>query len=176
MRIALVSDTHIPTVIPRLPPQLIAHLETVDLILHAGDLVCLEVLESLQNVTETIAVHGNADEPDVVRQLPQKQSLTLANKSIGLIHGNQPPEIEREYVKPHYDYDSPPVSALYRFLFNELPEAEIIIFGHLNMPLVRRESDCLLINPGSVAPYRGHCSFGILHLDASGTEVEIIEL
>ena len=106
----------------------------------------------------------------------QKQSLTVAGKSIGLIHANQPPEAEREYLRPDYDYDSPPVGALYQFLFNELPEAEIIIFGHLHVPLVKRENDRLLINPGSVAPYKGHCSFGILLLDASGADVEIIEL
>jgi putative phosphoesterase len=176
VRIALVADTHIPTAIHELPSQLLEHLKRVDLILHAGDLVCPEVLESLRKVARTIAVYGNADEPDVVRQLPYKQSLTLAGKSIGLIHGNQPPEIEREYLKPEYDYDSPPVGAFYEFLLNEFPEAEIIIFGHLNMPLVKREHNRLLINPGSVAPYRGHCSFGILHLDPGGAEAEIIEL
>jgi putative phosphoesterase len=176
MRIALVADTHIPATIPKLPSQLIEHLGTADLILHAGDLVCLEVLESLQKVTETIAVHGNADEPDVVRQLPRKQSFTVAGKTIGLIHGNQTPEIELEYLKPDYNYGYPPVSALYKFLFNELPGAEIIIFGHLHLPLVKRKSGRLLINPGSVAPYKGRCSFGLLHLDAGGVETEIIEL
>jgi putative phosphoesterase len=176
MKIALVADTHIPARISELPSRLIEHLGTADVILHAGDLVCLEVLESLQKVTETIAVHGNADEPDVVRQLPRKQSFTMAGKPIGIIHGNQTPEIECEYLKPDYNYDSPPVSALYEFLFNELPGAEIIIFGHLNIPLVKHKSGRLLINPGSVAPYKGRSSFGLLHLDAGGVETEIIEL
>jgi putative phosphoesterase len=176
VRIALVADTHIPTTIPELPFPLLEHLKGVDLILHAGDLVCMEVLEALRKVAKTIAVRGNADEPDVVRQLPYKQSLTLAGTSIGLIHGNQPPEIEREYLKPEYDYDSPPVRGFYEFLLNEFPEADIIVFGHLNVPLVKRENNRLLINPGSVAPYRGRCSFGILHLDPSGAEAEIIEL
>jgi putative phosphoesterase len=176
MRIALVADTHIPETIPKLPPRLIEHLGTADLILHAGDFTCLGVLESLQKVTETIAVHGNADEPDVVQQLPRKQSFTMVGKTIGLIHGNQPPAIEREYAKPDYNYDSPPVSALFEFLFSELPEAEIIIFGHLNLPLVKRVSGRLLVNPGSVAPYKGRSSFGMLNLDAARSEVEIIKL
>lgn len=176
MKIAMVADTHIPVTISELPSRLIEHLGAADFIVHAGDLVCLEVLESLQKVTETIAVHGNADEPDVVRQLPRKQFFTVAGKTIGVIHGNQTPEIEREYLKPDYNYDSPPVSALYKYLFNELPGAEIIIFGHLNLPLVKYNSGRLLINPGSVAPYRGRSSFGLLHLDAGGVETEIIEL
>ena len=176
MKIALVSDTHIPTAIHQLPPQLIEHLHAVDLILHAGDFVHLDVLESLRTIAETIAVHGNMDEPDVVRELPCKQLLTLAGRSVGLIHGNQPPEIEREYLKPGYDYDSPPVNAFYEYLLGEFPEAEIIVFGHFHVPLVKRKSNRLLINPGSVAPYKAHSSFGILELDASEAEVEIIEL
>jgi putative phosphoesterase len=176
MKIAMVADTHIPTAISELPPRLIEHLGTADLIVHAGDFVCLDVLESLQKVTETIAVHGNADEPDVVRLLPRKQSFTVADKTIGIIHGNQAPEIEHEYLKPDYNYDSPPVSALYEYLFTELPEAEIIIFGHLNLHLVNYKSGRLLINPGSVAPYRGRCSFGLLHIDAGKVETEIVEL
>jgi putative phosphoesterase len=175
MKIALLADTHIPTTIPELPPKLIDRLHAFDLILHAGDFVSLTVLESLQGLAETVAVYGNADEPAIVRQLPRKRLLTLAGRTIGLIHGNQAPEIERAYLKPSYTYDSPPVSAFYEFLLRELPEADVIIFGHLNVPVVRHEEGCLLINPGSVAPYRNHSSFGILHLDAE-VDVEIVEL
>ncbi len=177
MKIALLSDTHIPTAIPQLPSELVEHLHTVDLILHAGDLVCLDVLESLRAVVaNTMAVRGNMDEPAVVRQLPRKQLLTLAGRNIGLIHGNQAPEIEREYLKPGYDYDSPPVNAFYEYLMGEFPEAEIIVFGHFHVPLVRRKDNRLLINPGSVAPYKGHRSFGILELDTSEAKAEIIKL
>lgn len=176
MRIALISDTHIPDAIPGLPSQLVERLQPVDLILHAGDLVRLDVLESLQMIAETIAVHGNMDKPAVVRQLPRKQLLTLAGRNIGLIHGDQAREIEREYLKPGYDYDSPPVNTFYQYLLGEFPEAEIIIFGHFHVPVVKRKHGCLLINPGSIAPYKGRSSFGILEIDITEEEVEIIEL
>jgi putative phosphoesterase len=119
-------------------------------------------------------VHGNVDEPAVVRRLPHKQLFTLVGKSVGLIHGSQAPEVEREYLKP--DYDSPPVDAFFRFLVGEFPQAEIIVFGHFHVPLVKRRNNCLLINPGSVAPYQGHCSFGILHLENSEARAEILDL
>lgn len=44
MKIALVSDMHIPDRLPALPPPLLSHLQTVDLILHAGDFICRENL------------------------------------------------------------------------------------------------------------------------------------
>jgi putative phosphoesterase len=176
MKIALISDTHIPTVIPGLPHHLIERLHDTDLILHAGDFVRLDVLETLQGIAETAAVYGNADEPAICHRLPRKQLLTFAGNTIGLIHGNQPPEIERAYLKPDYTYNSPPVSAFYEFLLSELPEADVIVFGHLNVPVIRHEQDRLLVNPGSVAPYQEHSSFGILHLDADKVDVELVEL
>jgi putative phosphoesterase len=116
MKIALVSDTHVPTAIPELPSQLIERLHTVDLILHAGDLVELAVIESLRMIAETVAVHGNADEPGVVRELPGKQIVTVADARIGLIHGNQAPAIEREYLRPGHSYDSGPMDVFYRYV------------------------------------------------------------
>jgi putative phosphoesterase len=176
MKIALVSATHIPDRIPALPPQLLKHLHTVDLILHAGDFVCLDVLESLQAIAETVAVHGNVDEPEVVRQLPRKQILSLAGRKLGLMHGHQPPEIEGEYARPEYNFDTLVVEKLFKYLAEELSAAEIIVFGHFHTPLVKQWGDQLLVNPGSIASHHGHRSFGILELGSIETEVKIIEL
>lgn len=148
MQIALISDTHIPDRIPALPAQLLTHLQTVELILHAGDFICLDVLESLRAIAETVAVHGNFDEPDVVRQLPRKQLLSLAGRKVGLIHGHQPPEIEGEYARPEYNYDTPVVEKLFRYLAEELSAAEIIVFGHFHTSLVQRWGDQQKVNSG----------------------------
>lgn len=176
MKIALISDTHIPDRIPALPAPLLSHLQTVDLILHAGDFICLDVLMSLQAITETVAVHGNFDEPEVVRQLPHKQTLSLAGRKIGLIHGHRPPEIEGEYARPEYNYDTPVVAKLFKYLAEELPAAEMIVFGHFHTSLVKQWGDQLLVNPGSIAPHHGHQSYGIVDLGSTEPEVKIIEL
>ncbi len=176
MEIALLSDTHVPSIIPELPSRLIDQLYGVDVILHAGDLVSTDVLGSLQAIAKTVAVHGNLDRPDVVRQLPRKKVLSLAGRSIGLIHGDQRLEIQRQYLRPDYDYDSPAVQQFYEYLARELPDSQIIVFGHFHVPVVKQWGDRLLVNPGSVAPYRGRQSFGMLELGADAAEVEIIEL
>lgn len=174
--IALISDTHVPTQIRELPLRLTERLPGIDLILHAGDLVRLDVLASLQGIAKTIAVHGNMDDSAVRRRLPRKRLLTLAGRSVGLIHGNQPPALERQYLRPEYDYESPPVSTFYETLLAEFPEAEIILFGHVHVPVVKRWAGRLLVNPGSIAPYRGRSSFAILKLEGAEVEVEMIDV
>ena len=176
MRIALISDTHIPDKIPVLPAGLLSHLETVDLILHAGDFTSLGVLETLQAITETVAVYGNADDPEVVRHLPPKQLLSLAGRQIGLIHGHRPTEIEGEYARPEHNYDTPVVTKLFDYLAEELSGAEIIVFGHFHTPLVRQWGAQLLVNPGSIAPHHGQQSLGIIDLDSPDPEVKIVAL
>lgn len=50
------------------------------------------------------------------------------------------------------------------------------MFGHLHVPIVKHWGDRLQINPGSVAPYKGKRSFGMLELCPGKVEVEVIEL
>jgi len=52
----------------------------------------------------------------------------------------------------------------------------MIVFGHFNVPVVKQKAGRLLINPGSIAPYRGHSSFGLLEVGPGREDVEIIEL
>ena len=176
MKIGLISDTHVPEQLPELPFELLDSLSTVDMILHAGDLVSLEVVSVLDEIAETVAVHGNVDEPEVIERLPRKQVFALEGHQIGLIHGNRPAEVELAYLKPDGSYDFPEMESFYQYLAGELPEADIIIFGHFHIPVVRRWEDRLLVNPGSVAPHRGRQTFGLLELRPSSAQVEIIDL
>lgn len=176
MRIALLSDTHVPDQIGELPPRLIERLQDIDLILHAGDLVRLQVVEALQAIAETLAVHGNMDEPAVRRRLPHKLLLALAGINIGLIHGNQPPAIQSQYLRPGSDYDSSWMGPFYDYLLDEFPDAGVIVFGHLHVPVVKRWHGRLLVNPGPVAPNQGRSSFALLTLEGPEPVVEIIDL
>ena len=103
MKVALLADTHVPDQAPALPPELLARLRGVDLILHAGDIISLPVLDTLRGIAETLAVSGNMDRPEVCGSLPSKQTLTLAGHVVGLIHGDRPPEIQRRYLRPRFE-------------------------------------------------------------------------
>src|SRR5262245_761377 len=78
-----------PGRLARLPGAIVRALRGVDLLLHAGDVGELRVLDELSAVAPLVAVHGNDDTPESRRELPFQQ-LLLRGRRILLSHGHQP--------------------------------------------------------------------------------------
>ena len=173
MRIALVSDTHIPTNLDRIPTEFLSQIEGVDAILHAGDIVSSSVLETLNAIAPTTAVAGNMDPPEVADTLSDRELVQLEGRTIGLKHGHQPHEVQSHYIgKP---YDSPEMELFFQLMSAQLPGAEIIVFGHFHRPVITHWNDILFINPGAVSAVHGECSFAMLELGET-VDVQIIPL
>jgi len=68
--LGLISDTHLPDRLRALPPEVFDALDGVDLILHAGDVGTLAVLDQLSTIAPVVAVHGNDDSAEAIRELP----------------------------------------------------------------------------------------------------------
>ncbi len=162
MKIALVSDTHIPTSLAQLPDELLRQIEGVDAIFHAGDIVSNHVLNVLSAIAPLTAVAGNSDPPEVIRTLSDKEVIQLEGRTIGLKHGHQPHGVQSHYIGS--SYDSPEMEVFFQLMASQLPEAEIIVFGHFHRPVVKQWNDITFINPGAVAPSHGECSFALLEL------------
>ncbi len=162
MRIALLSDTHIPSSLARLPDELISQIEGVDAILHAGDITSSDVLGTLNAIAPTTAVAGNMDPPEVASRLSDRELLRMNGRLIGLKHGHQPHDLQSHYIGS--PYDAPEMELFFQLMSAQLPDAEIIVFGHFHRPVVMHWNDILFINPGAVAPSHGKCSFAILEL------------
>jgi uncharacterized protein len=159
MKIGVISDTHIPVNACELPPELISALKGCDLIVHAGDLVDLCVVEELQKIAKTEAVCGNMDLPKAQASLEKKKILKVEDKKIGLMHGYGNPDML--------------VNALKEEFFSQKPD--IIIFGHSHVPMNKVIEGVLFFNPGSAtdtvfAPYR---SYGIIEIDKGVIKAEI---
>src|ERR687887_2660279 len=87
MRIAVISDTHMPKGSRALPPACVERLRAADLILHAGDLVTASFLAELEALGPPVAaVHGNVDEPALRERLPAERVVEAAEVRIGLVH------------------------------------------------------------------------------------------
>ncbi len=173
MKIALVSDTHIPASLDRLPSELLTQLEAVDAILHAGDLVSLDLIETLREIAPTIAVAGNMDPPEVTAVVPDRAFVRFAGRTIGVKHGHQRHALQDRYIG--LGYDTPEMDLFYQAMAEQLPDAEIIVFGHFHEPLVKQWRDRLFVNPGSVLRTQGRSTFAFLEL-GSKVEVRIVEL
>ncbi|MFC2078638.1 metallophosphoesterase family protein [Candidatus Bipolaricaulota bacterium] len=173
MRIALIADTHIPTNLDRLPNELIRQIADVDVILHAGDITSNDVLETLHAIAPTTAVAGNMDPPEVARNLSDRELVRLDGRTIGLAHGHQPRGPQSHYIER--PYDSPEMELFYQLMTSQLPEAEIIVFGHFHRAVITDWNDTLFINPGAVATSPGGSSFAILELGET-VEARIVPL
>ena len=132
-KIGVISDTHMPTRASSLPKKIFEYFKDTDLILHAGDLETLKVLDDLKKINENIvAVHGNMDPDNVAKKLPLKLTIKINNFKIGLAHGYGPLEGIRHRILKE---------------FNEKPDC--IVFGHTHQPFNEIENNILFFNPGS---------------------------
>ena len=148
IRIGIVSDTHMPQRSSALPTTLFESLQGADLLLHAGDVGELWVLDQLSEIAPVIAVHGNDDTPDAQRELPYQQLVHAGGQRILLWHGHCP-QRQEEMAARQGDAFPPKLDRLAARA--KLAAAGIVVFGHWHIPLFYRHAHALLINPGAIA-------------------------
>src|SRR3989442_10266644 len=89
-RVLLLSDTHIHQGGTRhLPPAAYAALEEADLVLHAGDLVCADLLHELEGFAPTLAVLGNND-AELSGLLPEERLVKVEGLTVAMVHDSGP--------------------------------------------------------------------------------------
>lgn len=163
MRIGVIADTHIPDRAKDIPPQILKDFKNVDMVIHAGDLVILSVLDKLKAVCPNIkAVWGNMDPHDARKKLPEKEVIKIAKFKIGISHGYGSPNNLMELMANIFKND----------------DVNLIIFGHSHSPLNEKRGSVLYFNPGSptdkiFSPYN---SYGILEINDKEIEAKIIKI
>jgi len=173
MRIAVISDTHVPASLRALPERLIEELEGVDRVLHAGDLSTPGVLDRLNAIAPTTAVAGNMDPPEVRSRVRDREILEIAGRKVGLAHGHQRHALQDRYIGS--SYDSAEFELFYQAMTSQLPGSEIILFGHFHKPLIKFWKEILFINPGSIAPPHARPTYALLDLGEK-IDARIVEL
>lgn len=153
MRIAVISDTHLPRRSKTLPKEVWQGIDGADLILHAGDVNTLEILEDLAHIAPVKAVLGNTDPYELAIKLPKKYLFNVGQYKIGLIHGDglTGKTVERAYLAFEEEYP------------------DIIVFGHSHQPYLAFHNKVLMFNPGSPTDKRfmPYYSYGILKIDGA---------
>ena len=162
MRVVVLSDTHAPRFWKRCPPAVAEHLRDVDLILHAGDVCTVEVLEELAAYAPVRAVLGNNDGPDVADWgAPETLELELEGLAVAMIH------------------DSGPKTGRPKRMRRRFPKADLVIFGHSHIPMDVIADGVRIFNPGSPTDKRRqpYGTLGRLEItDGVLVGAEIIEL
>lgn len=149
MRIGVLSDTHVGDVLPVLPPEALSALTGVDLIIHAGDVVIAGTLARLREVAPVVAVQGNHDRKGGL-QLPRAATVRAGEHRIGVIHGDQPRLRELPAAIASLAAGRVLTLGLESRLVRELDAPDVLVFGHLHVPVRRHIGRTLVFSPGSV--------------------------
>ncbi len=147
-RVGLVSDTHMPDRCADFPPPLFQVLDGVDLILHAGDVGELWVLDRLSAIAPVVAVHGNDDSVDARQELPYQQVVMVAGRRILLWHSHYENWREERVSRQGNDLRPKLARSVERGV---RASADVVVFGHWHIPLVWRQDGVTVINPGALA-------------------------
>jgi putative phosphoesterase len=133
MVIAIIADTHLPRGERRLPESCLARLRAAEVILHAGDISTVGVLDELSALgPPVLAVHGNVDEPALCERLPAELQVELDGVSLAMTH------------------DAGPAKGRVARLRRRFPRADAVVFGHSHIPLLQAgEGRFQIFNPGS---------------------------
>jgi putative phosphoesterase len=126
MLIGIISDTH-----GLLRPEALVALAGVEHIIHAGDIGSPEIIPRLEELAPVTAIRGNVDTQPWTRELPAREVVTLAGRTIYVIHDRG-------------DLDLDPVAAGF----------DLVISGHSHRPKTETVGDIVYLNPGSAGPRR----------------------
>ena len=133
MKIIAISDTHIKgSIFGNLQEDLLSMLREADIIIHAGDFVREQVYDELSGISRLEAVHGNMDDPALVRKLPARKVVEADGVRIGIVH---------EAALSIQDTTGA------RYMAKEMG-VDLLIFGHIHKPLIEK-SDVIVACPGS---------------------------
>jgi putative phosphoesterase len=151
MRIAVISDTHMPKGARVLPAACVERLRAADLILHAGDLVASSFLKELEALGIPVAaVVGNVDEPALRLRLPAERVVEVGEARIGLVHdaGARPGREAR--------------------LVARFPGCGAVVYGHSHLPQVELAGGIWFLNPGSPTERRRAPERSMIELTVEG--------
>ena len=160
--IGIISDTHFPTRAKEIPEKVFRVFKGVDLIVHAGDLVVLDVIKELEKIAPVVAVQGNMDWVEVKEKLPEITSFEVQGKRIGVTHDAGIFGMEKmEKIAKENGFD-------------------ILIFGHTHRQFLREKNGILYVNPGSptnpIPPFMIKPSVALMKISKEKVEVYFVKV
>ena len=167
MRIAIVSDTHLPRFGRALPAALVAGIRQagVERIVHAGDWTQPLAVDLLEALAPVDGVAGNNDGPELHERFGIRRVLEIGGVRIGLTHGHLGPGA------------TTPERAVRAFA--DEPGQAAIVFGHSHVPMIRPPagpSGFWLVNPGSPTDRRRQPAFTWVLATIEHGRIETVEL
>jgi uncharacterized protein len=155
VRLAVISDTHMPRGTRALPAACLERLAAADLILHAGDLTGAPFLELVRAIGPPVeAVHGNMDEPALKALLPVELVVEVEEARIGMVHVPGPRRGRESRLAARF------------------PGCDAVVYGHTHVPQVELAGGVWILNPGSPTERRSAPTRSMLEVTITGRALE----
>lgn len=150
MKIGIIADTH-----GYFLPELISYFQDVELIIHAGDIGSMTVVNSLESCAKLEAIRGNMDRDRIWDEFPDEKLINVLDLRVLVIH------------RLPYDYKR----------VAQENDIDVLVFGHTHVAEVINKDDLLLINPGSAGKNSLNKTVVIMEIgDKKEISTEIIKL
>lgn len=149
-KIGVISDTH-----GLMREEVLNVLLGCDLIIHAGDIGSIAIIETLNSIGPVRAVRGNIDKDEWCYSFPTTDGIEIDNKFLYVLHNLEELNIDPKAAG-----------------FN------IVISGHSHKPLKSEKDDIIYLNPGSVGPRRFNLpiSMAIIELENENIDIHYINI
>ena len=161
VRIAIVSDTHLPRGTRVLPEACVERLRGADAILHCGDVSTGEVFDWLSALGPPVhAIRGNVDSAELQARLPLVRTVRAGGARIAMIH------------------DAGPAAGRLARMRRRFPDADAVVFGHSHLPLHEERDRFAIFNPGSPTERRRapHHTMGLATVEDGRVTFELVQL
>ncbi len=143
-RLGVVSDSH-----GLIRPQVLELLQGVRLIIHAGDVGKISVLEQLERISPVYAVRGNVDLDPPCSDLPERLVLRAG----------------RQWMLVTHILDDADAAGF-----------DLVVCGHSHMPKISTLGSACCLNPGSIGPRRFRLPVSMGYITISPQDALIPEL
>lgn len=163
MRIAVLSDTHVPSRAPEVPDWVLEEVSGSDHVIHAGDYDSHEAYEVVaERAAGLTAVVGNMDPRNI--DVPEVATVEAGGVRFVVVHGTGPLESYRERVAgivgEEADDEGPTVG----------------VSGHTHQRMDETVDGHRLLNPGSAtgAEPASEASMLVVNADNGELDVEVL--
>jgi putative phosphoesterase len=148
--VGLISDTH-----SLLRDEALSCLKGSDLIIHAGDIGCTDVISGLEKIAPVRAIRGNIDSGRWANAFPEDDVVEIEDTFIYVLHNLKELALD--------------------------PEASgfaVVVSGHSHIPKIEQLGHVLYVNPGSAGPRRFTLpvAIGKLHVNGAKVNASIYDL
>jgi hypothetical protein len=160
VKLLLMADTHVPQRARDLPEQLWRAVDEADVVVHAGDWVCVELLDALlARADRLIGVVGNNDGPSLSAGLPEVATAQLEGVRLAVVHDTGSAHGREARCAARF------------------PDTDVLVFGHSHIPWdTVTPTGLRLLNPGSPTDRRRQPTCSWMTAEIEGGQLDRVRL